>query len=71
MLQKDAAAVLMVDSVIRFIDDHREQAINRLFPGAVDAFKLEWNKKEVYNFWTSLNSDLQLEIVSMAVNYYK
>lgn len=59
-----------VDCVIRFIEGHKEQAINRLFPHAEDAYKHEWRKKDLFSFWVHLDGTNQTNLVKMAVEHY-
>ena len=59
-----------VDSVIRFIEGHKEQAIDRLFNGAVESYKDEWRERNVFGFWTHLDHEHARLLVDMAVEFY-
>ena len=59
-----------VDSTIRFIEGHKEQAVNSLFPYAVDAYKQEWLRRNLFSFWIHLDGSNQANLIKMAVEYY-
>lgn len=60
------------DNVIRFIEAHREQAINRLFPASAhsEGYRQQWRDRTIAEFWLYLDSRNQHELVMMATDYY-
>lgn len=60
----------VVDSVIRFLEGHKEQAVNRLFNDAADSYKDEWRGRDVFSFWVHLDSAHAKSLVAMACEFY-
>lgn len=61
----------IIDDVIRFLGNHKEQVINRLFSSATEGYKDEWRARDLFTFWTHLDSHNQRQLVKMAVEYYE
>jgi hypothetical protein len=62
-----------VDSVFRFLAHHREQAIQRLFPGqdaGTEAYRQEWLARDSFGVWCHLDGDNRRRLVTMAIEHY-
>jgi len=69
-MKKKNRTVETIDAVIRFIENNREQAISRLFPGANGDVHFGWKDKDFYSFWKCLDEDQHFKLMLMAMEHY-
>ncbi len=61
----------VTDAVISFLENNKQQAVNRLFPGENrDGYHQEWLKRDTVKFWQHLDSGNRAELIEMAVEHY-
>jgi len=70
MKVKNERVVSVVDDVIYYLENNREVAANRLFPGASDDYLDEWRARGVVAFWTHLGTQEKKRLVDIAVEHY-
>ncbi len=69
--KRTAKEIETIDLVIRYIESNRETAITRLFPGATEDYKQEWRDRNLFKFWTHLDSHNQHRVVLLALEHYE
>lgn len=63
--------VELVDEVISFMENHRQQAVERLFPDATEEYKTEWLERPTVRFWQHLDDTNRLRVVNFAREHYR
>ncbi len=58
------------DSVLRFLDNHKSQAVTRLFHTATAGYRSEWLARDVLAFWYHLDIANRNALVRMAIAHY-
>ncbi len=60
-----------VTDVLLYLDNHRFEAVEALFPSATDGYKREWLEREPVRFWSNLDLSNRNQVVKLAEKYYE
>lgn len=67
---KSDAATKLINNVLFYLDGHRIEAVEALFPNARVEYHNEWLARDVFGFWTHLDLGNQGELVRLAQAHY-
>ncbi len=67
---KSDAATKLINNVLFYLDGHRIEAVEALFPNARVEYHNEWLARDVFGFWTHLDLFNQGELVRLARAHY-
>jgi len=68
--KKSDRVVSVVNDVIFYLENNREVATQRLFPGASDDTQDTWRKRSVVEFWKWLDKERKRRLIEIAVERY-
>jgi hypothetical protein len=60
-----------IDSVLHYLENHKDDAADRLFPNATDDSRKERLGMGILPFWNHLDLHNRKQLVLLAVNFYR
>ena len=59
-----------ISNVLLYIENHKFELVNELFPSSGLAYKSEWYARETVKFWQHLDLGNAAEVVRLAEAFY-
>jgi len=66
----DNETIDTITKVLHFLENHKGQAVDRLFGDVSVDYKYEWTKRSSFMFWTHLDTQNARRLIEFALEEY-